>query len=400
MHTPDLVPLPIISRRRFLQCSMVLGAIGPSLLSGGQQSHGMRAAIIGHTGHGNYGHDLDLIFNGRKGVQVVSISDPDAQGRSKAAGRSGALRQHDDYHEMLETEKPHLVCVAPRWTDQHHAMGMAALQAGSHVYMEKPVTRTLAEADYLLATASKARLKIAVAHQMRLAPNTLALKDALGAGLIGDLLEMRSHGKQDHRAGGEDLIVLGVHLFDLMRYYAGDPAWCTARVLQDGREITMSDARSATENIGPVAGNEVTAQFGFPNSVHATFTSRGKSREQAGPWGIELIGTKGAVKILMEMVPRIYTIKRGPSKEKRMTDEWLVWEGDPTADYPAAEKSTQKANARVVDDWLAAIEQNREPVCSGFAAMKALEMALAVFAAGLSKTRVELPLKNRQHPLK
>jgi hypothetical protein len=38
-------------------------------------------------------------------------------------------------------------------------------------------------------------------------------------------------------------------------------------------------------------------------------------------------------------------------------------------------------------------------VCSGYAAMRALEMAMAVFAAGLARGRVAFPLKNRQHPL-
>jgi predicted dehydrogenase len=99
--------------------------------------------------------------------------------------------------------------------------------------------------------ADKAGLKIAVAHQMRIAPNILHLNRAIEAGLIGDLAQMHAYGKQDQRAGGEDLLVLGIHLFDLMRFFAGDAAWCTARVQQDGREITRGDGRSATENIGP-----------------------------------------------------------------------------------------------------------------------------------------------------
>src|SRR5437899_12449649 len=102
---------------------------------------------------------------------------------------------------MLEREKPQLVSVAPRWTDQHHAMALAALAAGAHVYLEKPITRTLAEADELLAVADRAGLKIAVAHQMRLAPSILFLQASLEGGLIGDLLEIRAHGKQDQRAG-------------------------------------------------------------------------------------------------------------------------------------------------------------------------------------------------------
>lgn len=55
---------------------------------------------------------------------------------------------------------------------------------------------------------------------------------------------------------------------------------------------------------------------------------------------------------------------------------------------------------RVVNDWLTAISLDRQPVCGGYAGMKALEMAMAVFAAGLARGRVDFPLKNRQHPLR
>jgi predicted dehydrogenase len=86
--------------------------------------------------------------------------------------------------------------------------------------------------------------------------------------LIGDLLEIRAHGKQDNRAGGEDLIVLGVHLFDLMRFFAGDAQWFTARVLQHGQAVSLQNARAATEDIGPVVGDELFAQFAFANGVN------------------------------------------------------------------------------------------------------------------------------------
>jgi hypothetical protein len=62
--------------------------------------------------------------------------------------------------------------------------------------------------------------------------------------------------------------------------------------------------------------------------------------------------------------------------------------------------SVTRANQRVVDDWFAAIVDDRDPICSGYAGMRALEMGMAVFAAGLARQRVELPLKNRRHPLR
>ena len=327
IFTPPRLPM---TRRRFLVCSVGFTASAPILLHAEEKRQTFRAAIIGHTRHGNYGHEHDLIFNGRENIQVVAVADPDAAGRAKAVARSHALRQYADYHEMLQKEKPQLVCVAPRWTDEHHAMAMAALNAGAHVYLEKPITQTLAEADELISTATRARLKVVVAHQMRLAPNILALKQSFDQRLIGELLEIRAHGKQDHRAGGEDLVVLGVHLFDLMRCLAGEPLWCAARVLQNGHEITLADAHPATENIGAVAGDEIVAEFAFGKGVHATFTSRAKNLEAAGPWGMELIGTKGAVKILMEMIPKIYRLNPGTWGAQGKTDEWRLWEQDPT----------------------------------------------------------------------
>ena len=392
-----------MTRRRFLGHSFSLAALAAVPIHAAEEVKGsgrmLRAAIIGHTGHGNYGHDHDLIFNGRENITVVAVADPDPAGRAQAAARSHALRSYAEYHQMLEKEKPDLVCVAPRWTDEHHNMALAALHVGAHIYLEKPITQTLAEADELLTLAARRGRKVVVAHQMRLAPNILALKQVVEQGLLGDLLEVRAHGKQDHRAGGEDLLVLGVHLFDLMRFFAGNPLWCSAWISQAGHEITPEDAHAATENIGRVAGDEIVAQFGFAKGIQAIFVSRAKHREPAGNWGMEINGTKGSVRILMEMVPRIYTLDDGTWTPQGKTSHWRLWEQDPTLDWVESERGFSRANERVVNDWLSAINQDREPVCGGYAGMKALEMAMAVFAAGLARSRVALPLKDRQHPL-
>jgi predicted dehydrogenase len=386
------------SRRQFFgNTALALAATLPVTLRSGAAAdqRKFRAAIIGHTGAGNYGHGLDLIFAGRPNIEVVAMSDPDANGRAKAAARTRAARQYAGFREMLAKEKPDLVSVAPRWTIHHHAMALAALRGGAHVFSEKPFTHTLAEADELLWVAEKPGLKIAVAHQMRLSPGILFLKQQIDAGLIGDLLEIRAHGKQDTRAGGEDLLVLGVHLFDLMRFFAGDAQWCTARVLQSGQPVRSQDARPATEGIGLVVGDELFAQFAFAKGINATFTSRRANQQAAGHWGMELTGSKGAARILADICPRVFV----RSHEDWRTSEWKPIEGDPTAAWSDAERSVSRANERVVDDWLEAIQSNREPVCSGFAGMKAVEMVHAVFAAGLSGERITLPLKNREHPL-
>src|SRR5687767_12735634 len=168
--------------------------------------------------------------------------------------------------------------MAMRHADQHHQIALAALRAGAHIYSEKPFITSPAEADELLALAEKRGLKMAVAHTMRMTPEAVRLKQAIAEGLLGDLVELRAFGKQDARAGGEDMMVLGSHLFDLMRLLAGDPLWCSARVLSQGRDITREDGRIVKDNVGPVAGDQVFAQFGFPNGINATFTSAARLR--------------------------------------------------------------------------------------------------------------------------
>ncbi len=358
-----------------------------------------RAAIIGHTGHGDYGHSLDAIFANRENVELVAIADPDSKGLAKAAERTRALRQYGDYRELLERERPQLVCLAARWADQRLPIGLAALRIGAHVVSEKPFTTNLAEADTLLETAARAKLKIAVAHQMRLAPSVVQLKREIEAGLLGDLLEMRAWGKQDDRAGGEDMIVLGSHLFDLMRLFAGDALSCTARALHQGRDITAADARRVKEQIGPVAGDEIMAQFAFANGINGTFTSRKRQRETTGHWGIEFVGSKTSARLLADVFPAVHVLKAGTWSAGGRSDQWVRMETDPGVKLSVDERGFGPANRRVVDEWLDAIEHDRDPACSGWHATKALEMIMAVYQAALSGARVPLPLSAREHPL-
>lgn len=359
------------------------------------------AAIIGHTGRGDYGHEVDQIFVDRDNITVVAVADPDEQGRAKAKDRCDAKRDYADYREMLSKENPQLVAIGPRWTDQHYAMTKAALAAGSHVFIEKPFTTTLAEADDLLAIAQQKKLKIAVAHQMRLTPQIQHLKARVGEGFLGELLEIRSWGKQDpSRAGGEDMLVLGTHIFDLIRFFAGDPSACSARVLFKGKDITKADARKAGEDIGPVAGDDIHAQFYFPSGVVASFNSRAKLAPVSAHWGIELIGTRTTARILLGIWPRIYALREHRKWENSgRSDEFWPVETDTTLRTPQELRGFRTANARLVDDWLDSIAKNRDPQCSAHNATKAIEMAHAVYHAAIQQKRIALPLTDRAHPL-
>src|SRR5213595_303678 len=101
-----------MNRRQFLQ-SATAAALAP-VFARAAEKRTWTAAIIGHTAHGNFGHNMDLVFNDRPGIEVVAIADPDEKGRAAAQQRSGARRAYADYREMLEKERPQLVGVCPR----------------------------------------------------------------------------------------------------------------------------------------------------------------------------------------------------------------------------------------------------------------------------------------------
>ena len=377
----------IIRRREFLKRSTALAcsiAGSPLVTRPAEKGANLKAVVIGHTGGGDYGHGLEGIFTGRKNIDLVALADPDQAGRMATAAKIRAPRSYADYREMLEKEKPSLVSVAMRQADRHHEIIMACLQAGAHVYSEKPFVTSPLESDELLSLANKKGLKIAVAHTMRMSEVILRLKRGLQEGIIGELAEMRAYGKQDSRAGGEDMMVLGSHLFDLMRLCAGNPLSCRGRVLQKGRDIIREDRRLVKDNNGYLAGDEIFAHFAFPNSVNATFTSTEKLRETAGHWGIEFYGSKGAFRINCDVSPNSFIRRTTGWSGKGKTDTWEPLDAKLVQTPP-------EHNVGPVGDWLGAIANNREPECSARNGAWAVEMACGVYSGCSRKKRGYLP---------
>lgn len=72
-----------------------------------------RVAVIGRTGRGNYGHDLDTVWLDLPEAEIVAAADEAEEGGARAANRLQAPKAYADYREMLAREKPDLVSVAP-----------------------------------------------------------------------------------------------------------------------------------------------------------------------------------------------------------------------------------------------------------------------------------------------
>ncbi|MDX1980352.1 MAG: Gfo/Idh/MocA family oxidoreductase [Bryobacteraceae bacterium] len=372
--------------------TLLLGGAAGALAADYKPKRRYRVAVIGHTGRGNYGHSWERAWREIAEAEVVALADPDEKGRAAAVARSGARKAYADYREMIAKEKPDIVTISPRWCDQRVEMVKAAVDAGAHVLMEKPFAKTLEEADAIVAAVEGKGVKLQVGHSARAMAVTEGARELLRKGELGTLLEIRARGKEDRRAGGEDLIVLGTHCFDLMRYYCGDPLWVFSHVTEQGREVTQSMMRHATEPVGMVGGDSIAAMFLFPNGVHGYFGSMASTDRTGRRFGVSLMGSKAFAFVPLNDVPSAEPyLLRSPA--------WAPEKGEPweRVNYPAGRKpkTRELTNHAMAIDLIEAIETGREPLCGARDGRWTVEMVAGIYQSQLSGGKVAFPLVKR-----
>jgi predicted dehydrogenase len=391
-----------LTRRRLLA-----GAAGAAAAMAAAPSvHGAappkyRAAVIGHTGRGNYGHGLDRVWLDIPGVQVVAVADAEAKGLAGAVKRLGGAKGYADYRKMLDEAKPDLVSVAPRWLDQHRDMVVAAAERGVRgIYLEKPMCRTPAEADEMVAACTKNNVKLAIAHQTRYSPKMRVIDDLIAAGRPGRVIEIRARGKDDRRGGGEDLWVLGTHVLDLMHRFGGKPAGCLAWVMDGGKLADAKTIKEGNEGIGPLQGDEVHASYRLAGGAMGTFDSTRNAAGKPSRFGLSIHGTKGVVEIHTGHLPDVHFLPDSSWSPGRTGKKWLpVTSAGLDKPEPLKDGGLHAGNVLAVRDLLAAIEEGREPVANIETARVATEMIAAVFWSHRLGKRVDLPLKHRTNAL-
>jgi predicted dehydrogenase len=359
-----------------------------------------RVAVIGRTGKGNYGHDLDGVWLRCERAEIVAVADENEAGRAESAKKLGAKAAYADYRQMLEKEKPEIVSVADRWLDCHHPMVLACAEHGANIFLEKPIAQTLQQADEMVETCRKHHVKCALAHQTRYSPRVKVIRDLIAEGRIGDVLEIRGHGKEDARRGGEDMMVLGTHAFDLMRHLAGGAKWCFARIETDGRRAVAGDVREAGEQIRWVVGDHIAAYFGFGGVATGSFYSH-KAKDGVGArYWLEIRGSKGVIHTGYGILPAAFLCEDPSGMFGRTKKPWQeITSAGVGKPEPVDAKAIGNGNILIVNDLIEAIEKDRPPLDSIEDGRDALEMIMAVYESHRHERPVDLPLKNRKHPL-
>ncbi len=394
-----------LNRRKFLAgaTALTLTAAGPRPLRGAAaRTTRYRVAVIGHTGHGNYGHGLDRVWLDVPGTRIVAVADADPKGLAAAVKRLGGPKGFADYRRMLDEVKPDLVSVCPRWLDQHCEMVVAAAQRGVRgIYQEKPMCRTLAEADRMVAACKKQNVKAAIAHQTRYSQKLPVIRELISSGRLGRILEIRARGKDDHRGGGEDLWVLGTHMLNLMNHFGGDPQTCYATVRQDGRPIRKADVKPGNEGIGPLAGDEVHAMYRLSSGATGYFDSIRNGRGDPTRFGLRIFGSEGVLQLHNTgHLPDTQFLPDSSWSPGRTGKKWIpVTSAGVGKPEPLPNDGLHGGNVRAVMDLIAAVEEDRQPISNIQEARTATEMIVAVFESQRTGGPVKFPLANRQNPL-
>lgn len=360
-----------------------------------------RVGIIGATGRGNYGHAVDEAFAAMPEMEIVAVADDDAKGREQAQARLKAPAAYADYREMLDKESPDIVGICPRWIDQHHAMLMAAAEAGCHVYMEKPFCRTLAECDDVVRALEMRHLHLGIAH---IAQHSAVLETVMALirdGAIGDVLELRGRGKEDRRGGGEDLWVLGSHVFGMMRTLSGGNAdSCTATVLQNGHPVTKADVKEGAEGIGLLAGNHLEAHYTYDNGVQGYFASKQDVGGSPSRFGVFVYGSQGVIEFQSGYLAPAYILRDSSWSPGRTGKQWeTITSAGIGKPEPRTDGNYEGGHIAAIRDLVQAIEHHRPTRCGAEDSRAIVEMIAAIFESHRVGSRVPLPLETRVNPL-
>ena len=355
-----------------------------------------RAAIIGATGRGDYGHGLDEAFRDVDSVEVVALADADPQGLEATGAKLGIAQRYADYRQMLEAERPDLVAIAPHSVNERGAMIKAAAGVGAHIYCEKPLVATLAEADAIYAACSAAGVQLAMAHQFGAMPAVRRALVEVRAGTYGRLLCLWARPKDDARGGGEELIVHGTHLFDLMIAFAGPPQWVSGHIGVDGRDATPAAARRHP-HLGPMAGDALSATFGFGDGVYGFINSTADlDRDEYMLYGLKLECENALLHICSPGEVYVYPAPTVLPEAGNLSWQPLSADGGP----PPGQKWLDWGNQVLVADLVAAAYSEQYASDGLRQAHLITEMIQGVYASHFADgQRLAIPLKERQHPL-
>jgi predicted dehydrogenase len=308
------------------------------------------------------------------GTRLVAVGHPDLSRDTVVAENFGVPRV--DPRDLFTDPAIDIVCICTP-SGQHAAETLAAIQAGKHVLVEKPMALNLADADAMIAAAAAHGVQLGVVLQRRFEPAFQAVQVAIEASALGHVTlaslsipYLRSQSYYDQAPwrgtwaldGGGVLMNQGIHLVDLLIWLLGDPVAVQAEAATLQRRIEVEDTLTAT--------------LRFPSGALAAIAAT-TTASPGFPHRIEIYGSAGSVQIEGEHVTRWQSEAHAFNVPTIATPTGAGSGGDPRGIAPIG-------HIRALRDFVQAVRDGRAPLIDGREGRRSLAAVLAIYqAAGL-----------------
>ncbi|MCY3780495.1 MAG: Gfo/Idh/MocA family oxidoreductase [Chloroflexi bacterium] len=213
-----------------------------------------------------------------EGLELVGIVNHRPESMAEYAARFGIERQYADVQGLLADGDVDILSVnTPNYL--HAPQAIAALEAGVHVLVEKPMALDATEAAAMQSASAASGAKLMVAHCWRFDEEVNWLKRQIDAGALGEVLRTRGYGVhvnwgpggwfvEARYAGGGALADMGIHAIDTARYLLGDPQPVSvyARIATDYTDYDVDDNGTIWINWANGAASIVESGWWWPHA--------------------------------------------------------------------------------------------------------------------------------------
>ena len=238
-------------------------------------------------------------------VEVVGVADARPETATASAAIVGA-HAYPSYEELIAGEEVDVVDVCLP-TAYHRQLALRAAREGKHVILEKPISRTLEDAEAIIeafSTSSSTHQRLFVGHVVRYFPEYQRIKVMVDAGDLGTLGIVRTSRRSpfltgwndwyaDLRISGGMLLDLLIHNFDFLRWTLGEVERLYARGVM-GREYYRLDYALVTLRFASGAIAHVEGQWGYPGEFNYSIEVAGSRAlvvaDSTQPGSVQLLG--------------------------------------------------------------------------------------------------------------
>ncbi len=272
----------------------------------------MTPVRVGIVGAGWIAGDHVAILRGLAEAEVVALCDLDREKAERLAPPGARL--YESWEELLEREEPDAlwVCTPPL---AHRAPAVAALERGIPVFLEKPLARTLEDAEAIVEAWERTGTVCAVGYQWRATEALESLREAVDGQEVA-LLLAKSFGPTqarpwflDRAQGGGNVLERASHQVDLVRAVAGE----VVSVQAAAAGVLLAQGEGERGDIEDAAAITLRLAGGAVASVVIAWTREG----HPGLYSLDVLASDATLSLVLDPEFRLEGVSRGRRVEAR-----------------------------------------------------------------------------------